>query len=653
MIAQERRQPAGLSLWGRVALRAARYPYAGWMGGVLLGICAGLLALAPVRYTLLSQFQFALEAESPALTHPLQPEWTRRERLMLDSVAATDSSDYLVQVGRATALEGAVPDPVDEPPHAREEGDRTLLRLTLLAAQFPGYPGAYAQLARWMTASRIRIQRPEAEAAEPDAGRTDRVELPSHQDLRLEVWALRRGQRLDSENAFWPAMLAVTYFAAQQDAAGLRALSDVKKCAGWDSYLYEEVLGQWKLYSLAYGDRGAAQKVGPLSLVAFPHLRELRHMAEVVRWLADRQEAAGNLRRAVKIRHILSRLGEILRDTAPWALEAIYGTDLQFIATTDATTGNEVSSIRAVADWRSRAAGYLKLLQRDHAGPEVSWEEHEVAASCELRRAVDLARADATYPGVPPGIPLAILFGHWMTGILIIQQVVALAAAACCAAVWLKGRQIARRSARLTLGLAALLGTGVTGVMLRLGVPSLSLAVLLVVFTTLLLLAGLSWVAELSGVRPAPGSEPASLPEKEWMALLALVIAGWLSAYCALQPVIGRMHPVAELLMRLFGVVQPPSAWETLRAALLAAGIPAALLLISALRALARGLPPVQAAAVSLLRAAFPGIVILSVAYVVVMQRTLVLDLQTSRALHEAARNDRHWVLTHTDADEG
>src|SRR5262249_9729756 len=115
---------------------------------------------------------------------------------------------------------------------------------------------------------------PDPRPPAPDADPTVRSLRAGGRDVRLMEWALKAGERDDPTNAFWSAMLATTYFAAMRDDEALRALARAARKSRWDTYLYEEVLGQWRLYSAAYGDQGAMQKIGPLSLLAFPHVRE-------------------------------------------------------------------------------------------------------------------------------------------------------------------------------------------------------------------------------------------------------------------------------------------------------------------------------------------------------------------------------------------
>ncbi|HLV80068.1 MAG TPA: hypothetical protein VKT32_07275, partial [Chthonomonadaceae bacterium] len=349
-------------------------PWSGWLVGIAFGVLLGLWAFPRVRYTLGAQLQFALASENVPWMRALDTRHGLHEAPRLNAVAAADSNDYLLQVGRATALADVGSMQFGGPTPAGEESDLTLYRLYLLAQQLPPRPGAFAHLARYLMAERVRIQRTEAQTSPLDyASRSDlpnplpgtlKQSIPArHKEVRIMEWALHAGAERDPDNAFWPAMLAATDFAALRDQEGLQALDRIRGNMHWDAYIYEEVLGKWRLYSAAYGDNGAAQKIAPLSLVAFPHLLQMRRMAEIARWYAERAAAAGRMEDAVRIRHDVATLGVILRQKAQWAYEALYGTDILLIASMDSTATVNPSMIQDERQWEQAASGYLGQLR--------------------------------------------------------------------------------------------------------------------------------------------------------------------------------------------------------------------------------------------------------------------------------------------------
>ena len=348
---------------------AARW--SGWLAGAVLGVLIGLFAFPAVRYTLAAQMEFALAEDSVPWISSLDAHRTAREGPRLDQVAAKYPDDYLLQVGRATALAtaGGVRDARPASfarPEDIDPSDHTLVRLAAVTRSFATTPGAYAHLARYLMVDRVRIQRDEllttgATAQKPNTRGAPLAlfaDAPSRRNIKIMEWALRSGERLDSDNAFWPTMLATTYFAAGQDEMALDALARASRKPRWDAYIYEEVLGQWRLYSAAYGDHGATQKIGPLSLVVFPHLHEIRLMGEMARGHAERLAKLKRGADAARIRRSLARLGVTLRDNAGWAFEALYGTNLFFIACTDIDSTITPSRIRTPSEWEPQAIRY-------------------------------------------------------------------------------------------------------------------------------------------------------------------------------------------------------------------------------------------------------------------------------------------------------
>jgi hypothetical protein len=693
-------------------LPPASHPRAvsGWLIGVVCGVLAGLWAFPPVRYTLSSQLQFAIADDNLPWMRAMDAQRNIHEATRLDSVSAGASDDYLLQVGRATAL--VEPESLREttPPRSFPDDDhyddRTLMRLTLVARNFPRAPGAYAHLARYMMLGRIHIVRaeldePPAESGGPGAGSRDRgtgtrkIPLPTARppapdadptvrslkaggrDVRLMEWALKAGEQDDPTNAFWSAMLATTYFAAMRDDEALRALARAARKSRWDTYLYEEVLGQWRLYSAVYGDQGAMQKIGPLSLVAFPHVREQRHKAEMARWYADRAAAQGREAAAIRIRANLFSLGLIMRNTAQWAYEALCGMELFFIGTTDSVDGPIYNSLHDEKEWRQAAAGFLRLLKRNNHVRDLPDLHDEVEANCALRQRVDYARFDASYPGMPPGIPLVALFGNWMAGIILLQQMLTLGAVT---ALVFWGQRAARKGRLLryqqALVTALCLLTGVSATLVCFGEPSARTATVFLLGLTLLLVLGMEawyqrWAARIGrnfslGVEnPIPNAYQLPLRflnsptevEAHWngaftMQILTALIVPGLTLLYLIRPILSGLHPVAILLTTSLGGLRTATSGDALQSALLASALTLAIALMAGVWALYRRVAPLEAMCVGLRRLALPAVACLMVTYLLLLNRTLSLDAQASRAINEAAQNDLQWVLTHSEPDE-
>ncbi len=640
--------------------KARRSPLrSGWIIGVVAGVLIGLIALPTVRTILFAQLQFALSEESVPFVRSLDAHETAREVSRLDATAAAAGDDYLLQVGRATALattsQRQATKAASPTLDANFDSDHTLFRLAQLAREFPAQPGGYAHLASYMMGERIRVLRPEVTDSMSSASKSaSPTAAPSaavwRRDVRLMEWALHSGALRDPDNAFWPAMLATTYFAAHRDREALEALTLAAHKPHWDAYLYEEVLGQWRLYSATYGDHGATQKIGPLSLIAFPHLYELRHTAEMARWHAEQAAASGHDDEALRIRRNVAMMGVIMRETAAWSYEALIGTDIFFIASTDSDAPQPPGAIQTSDQWERRAPHFLALLEQN--GKDTSWTRREVANCCELRQRVDIARYDASFPGVPPGIPLVSLFGCWMTGICLLQQMLLLALAALFAAGAHHYRARWKSLPPLLHRLAFVPLLGVTigsGTMLFYGVAAPRTALLFLVSLTLVATALLTFLSRLR----LPKTEESASTLSRWtfgttLRMTLLLFLPLLIALYERRYYLSSLHPVAVLLTSIMGIAPPGTPRDACQVALLGGGLTLALVLLISLWSLYRRVEPAAALFTGISRLALPLMLCLSLAYIGLLNQTLHLDSATSRALNEVAQNDLQWVLTHS-----
>ncbi len=593
----------------------------GWFVGIVLGVWLGLYFISPVRETLMSQLSFALSARPQAWSRPVTS--TLSDIARLDVVASAAPNDYLIQVGRAAVIPAqGVRLPTN---------DRPLHKMVALMIDFPRSPGAAALLLRYLLASDNELM------AE---GRTMGL-----QRRALLAAVIDRGAQLDPSNAFWDAMRAASSAENGDFAQAVEALGQERTTTTWDAYLYEQVLGQWRLYSLAYGDHGAAQKVAPLSLVAFPYLQAIRDMAISLRAYANRLASAGHEQQAIVIRHLLLRLGQKMRSQAPWAYEALVGTDITLLAATDTTT--RTGAIRHTAQWPPLAHKLLVDLKTAHRNNEALWMEHEVKRSLEVRNTVSLARDNSSYPGVPPGIPIVRLFGSWVLGVCLLQQqmavIVVLAAAT---AAW--GAHYVLSKYHISLVLLACAAAFALTLLTANGLAG-GLFILCVEFAALQVLDGLWYRSRLD-----IGTGTLARARREWTSAVSCSIAvpaslAVIAALRFIQPVLAREHPVAQLLTSLVQAVPPATFHHALLAGLQIASVPELLLLAAAIWAVARDLPPAYTVYMGFRRMAPYALLVLLLGYLFVTRVTLISDSAASKAITQAAANDRHWVLTHAE----
>lgn len=641
-----------------------RPPTGGWVLGILVGTLIGFWAFPAVRNTLVSQLQFALIVDNLPWMKVLDSRQQQREVQRLDLSASRLPADYLIQVGRATALADVwqhnAHSPQIQAPTPDPNDDRTLFRLGKLAHDFPLNPGAYAHLARYMMGQRVKIQRVEIQSDIGTRSTTIRA-----QDFRMIEWALKLGELCDKGNALWQTLLAVACFAYGKDAQALQALERASRMDHWDAFIYEEVLGQWRLYSETYGDNGAAQQLTPLSLIAFPHLQEIRSMGRMAFWHAQRALQKGDTERAIRIRRWVARLGSTMRESSQWAYEAIFGTDLFFLATTDTDAPGKTSTIQNIAQWEEQGKDFKNLLLRLRKRTEWSYYRSQAETACQLRDRIETARMDTSSPGMPPGIPLRELFGNWMAGVCLLQQGLALGLVSVGASWWRthfrKGEGVPRRFLRVFSLLFPLVfviwmsllfwGAQPTG-----QVGALWLLSLLVLFAKLLQVLYIrrqrraiilfSWQWE--------GVEAIWRHGTFWRSLLTIVIPFGVVIFFA-RPMLSYQHPVVVILTSLTNIntsTQEVHASQSLILALLSYGLPLAVLALGGIWAFWRKESPFAGMLLAISHLTIPLLACLFLGYLVLLNDTLRLDAESTRGIHEAAQHDLHWILTHSGASE-
>ena len=129
----------------------------------------------------------------------------------------------------------------------------------------------------------------------------------------------------------------------------------------------------------------------------------------------------------------------------------------------------------------------------------------------------------------------------------------------------------------------------------------------------------------------------------------ALVTCPTLIGIALFLPLLSEQHPVAAALTSLVDLAHNVTTGEALQVALFGTMIPLTLLIGLAIPALIRKrliLP--QGVFSGITRLAAPTAVLLALAYVVMLNRTILLDVDASHAISDAARNDLQWVLTHS-----
>lgn len=304
-----------------------------------LATFGALLLLPATRYLVRTQLQMQ------TLTHATQSNPEREQ-----AIGLLHLEDYPLQLALATRLPALQP---DEPAYALAHSRARNRQIAGLVERFPNNPSVYANFLRYMTLGEMRLMRDRD--IEPDfdrlaATRRGSVYEPSDETQRRFEAAAAKGAELDSDNAYFPMMQALTLFNTHRDAEGLEALKTAGRCAHWTEYYQDDAAGQQRLQDLTYGRQGALANLNIACDVLFPQYSQFRKMARLATHLAIQKECIGDIDEAIAIRHAVMRCGGLMRSQGTSYITALVGIAISNIAISDVSAEFDFSQRAGLID---------------------------------------------------------------------------------------------------------------------------------------------------------------------------------------------------------------------------------------------------------------------------------------------------------------
>ncbi len=205
---------------------------------------------------------------------------------------------------------------INENVTAMESG--ALRRLCNLLTRFPNNPALYATILEFASPDQVN---PEWGYTENKAG----IEVPVPK-LRMPppnpyilAWLDKlaaKGEKLDPQNAFFPAIRAMIRFTKGQKAAGLKMLERISHCSKWQDYSTDVNLGEIRLARLAFGRSSALAIAGSSAMTVtyrFSVYASLRSLARIAHSEAIKAEQRGYPLKGAAIRDAVIQLGGLMR----------------------------------------------------------------------------------------------------------------------------------------------------------------------------------------------------------------------------------------------------------------------------------------------------------------------------------------------------
>ncbi|MBC7806972.1 MAG: hypothetical protein H7145_12565, partial [Akkermansiaceae bacterium] len=180
--------------------------------------------------------------------------------------------------------------------HALSGNSADVVRqLERLGDSYPEDPRIHAATLRYMTVGPVQVKRPEERMLAPDSpvpGRDKPID-PSAV-AKFDAHA-RRGEAADPQNAYFPVMAAIGYFASGQDDKAIAAWIRAGNKPGWKEYTVDDVTTRWELQRAMNNgtEVGSIARMSSMAAILFPHYASLRASARMATVKALQAELAG------------------------------------------------------------------------------------------------------------------------------------------------------------------------------------------------------------------------------------------------------------------------------------------------------------------------------------------------------------------------
>jgi len=300
-------------------------------------------------------------------------------------------------------------------------------RLRALESEFGDRPALHGAILRFATQGEVIIGRWDEQNRL--TGNTDEAEsksgrVPAGRNTPDTLAAFdanaQAGERLDPDNAFFPFLRAVGFFAAGRDADALAAIERASTKPAWNDYVTDELNALWRRNEILRGEEpGAVARIAQAASVMLPHFAQMRSAARLTTLRAMEAEQIGQVEKGLAIRRALARCGGKMRTDSSTLIGNLIGV---FITNTAGMRpgGALPLSKNLPGNERGRLvrARYVVYLNRIGHPDEARWFTNETENGEQVKRLLK-ANVDRSAFG---GKPARWLTVWWMAGAAVLRS---------------------------------------------------------------------------------------------------------------------------------------------------------------------------------------------------------------------------------------
>lgn len=306
------------------------------LAGVAIGVLAALMLIPSTRWILRSQTRLLLGFDPTVRADTQSPFPASFPEERWKAMLKDRPNDVAMHM--AHAIRSATS-------YVNDESKSVLMEFEPLIQRFPNEPSVYAAALRAATMREVTFSRPgdsdrlsgrspegKGDQSKPPPpprspdGKGDPLKPPpSPEVLALFDRYAARGEQLDPDNAFFPAMRAIGHFAGGNDEDASRDFLRAGGKARWHDYVQDEVRGLWKVSELRGEGSNTLERMASAYSVLLPHMAMYRTSARAAILHALDLEEAGRTEDGIALRLATARTGSLMRQDGSYLITNLVG----------------------------------------------------------------------------------------------------------------------------------------------------------------------------------------------------------------------------------------------------------------------------------------------------------------------------------------